>query len=210
MRKTHRGARCNLMGDTVPGKLRPGDRIAGHALLTASGKLAAVPDAGRVIHLQFRRFAGCPICNLHLRSFVRRRAEIEAANINEVVVFHSTADELRQYEADLPFAVIGDPDKRLYREFGVEAAPKALTDARAMLAILRTLLPVTVETIRTGKLAANLDPHGGRLGLPADFLIAPDGRVLACKYGEHADDQWSVDELLALAGANVLGNVAAG
>ena len=50
-----------------------------------------------------------------------------------------------------------------------------------------------------GKLAANLSPHGGRLGLPADFLIAPDGRVMAAKYGEHADDQWSVDEMLALA-----------
>jgi hypothetical protein len=30
-------------------------------------------------------------------------------------------------------------------------------------------------------------------------LIAPDGRVVACKYGAHADDQWSVDDLLALA-----------
>jgi hypothetical protein len=35
------------------------------------------------------------------------------------------------------------------------------------------------------------------LGLPADFLIASDGRVLACKYGAHAYDQWSVDEILA-------------
>jgi hypothetical protein len=42
-------------------------------------------------------------------------------------------------------------------------------------------------------------PEGGRLGLPADFLIAPDGRVLAEKYGAHVDDQWSVDELLTLA-----------
>ena len=38
-------------------------------------------------------------------------------------------------------------------------------------------------------------------GLPADFLIGSDGRVLASKYGRHADDQWSVDELLDLAGA---------
>jgi hypothetical protein len=37
------------------------------------------------------------------------------------------------------------------------------------------------------------------LGLPGDFLIAPDGRVIASKYGAHADDQWSVDEILALA-----------
>ncbi len=45
------------------------------------------------------------------------------------------------------------------------------------------------------------NPHGGRLGLPADFLIAPDGSVLACKYGSHAYDQWSVDDILALSRA---------
>ncbi|XXY38586.1 hypothetical protein WMF04_48755 [Sorangium sp. So ce260] len=49
--------------------------------------------------------------------------------------------------------------------------------------------------------APSLDPHGGRLGLPADLLIASDGRVLAAKYGEHVDDQWSVDELVTLARA---------
>ena len=34
---------------------------------------------------------------------------------------------------------------------------------------------------------------------PADFLIAQDGRVVASKYGTHADDQWSVDEVLTIA-----------
>jgi hypothetical protein len=33
--------------------------------------------------------------------------------------------------------------------------------------------------------------------LPADFLIGSDGRVLARKLGTHANDQWSVDEVLA-------------
>jgi hypothetical protein len=37
------------------------------------------------------------------------------------------------------------------------------------------------------------------LGLPADFLIAPSGRINAVKYGTDAYDQWSVDELLTLA-----------
>jgi hypothetical protein len=31
------------------------------------------------------------------------------------------------------------------------------------------------------------------------FLIGPDGRVLAAKYGKYVDDQWSVEELLDLA-----------
>jgi hypothetical protein len=38
--------------------------------------------------------------------------------------------------------------------------------------------------------------------LPADFLIAPDGTVIAKKYGTHAYDQWSVDELLKHASAD--------
>jgi hypothetical protein len=39
-------------------------------------------------------------------------------------------------------------------------------------------------------------PTEGHLGLPTDFLIAPDGRITALKYGRHAYDQWTVDELL--------------
>jgi hypothetical protein len=45
------------------------------------------------------------------------------------------------------------------------------------------------------------DSGNGVLGLPADFLIATSGRFLAVKYGEHAYDQWSVDEVLDLAKA---------
>jgi hypothetical protein len=51
-----------------------------------------------------------------------------------------------------------------------------------------------------GRPMPSTNPHGGRFGLPADFLIAPDGRVLACKYGSHAYDQWSVDEIIAFSG----------
>ena len=50
---------------------------------------------------------------------------------------------------------------------------------------------------RGGKPVANPRPTGGHLGLPADFLIGPDGRVLASKHGRHANDQWTVDEVLA-------------
>lgn len=43
------------------------------------------------------------------------------------------------------------------------------------------------------------DPEGGVLGLPADFLINAEGKIVASRYGRHSYDQWSVDELLALA-----------
>ncbi|EFL26374.1 AhpC/TSA family antioxidant [Streptomyces himastatinicus ATCC 53653] len=180
--------------------MRPGDRVTARELSPVSGPALTVPAPdGRLTHLQFRRFAGCPVCNLHLRSVTVRHPEIEAAGVREVAVFHSPAGELRQYADGLPFALIADPDKHLYAEFGVESAPRALLDPRAWLHVLRAILRSTAMLVRGREgLPSRRQPHG-RLGLPADFLIAPDGTVLAAKYGEHAYDQWTVDELLDLA-----------
>ncbi|QFZ16571.1 peroxiredoxin-like family protein [Saccharothrix syringae] len=166
---------------------------------TATGGTVRVPDPERLVHLQFRRFAGCPVCNLHLRSIVLRHDEITARGITEVVVFHSSAEDLRPHVADLPFAVVGDPEKALYRDFGVESAPRALLDPRAWGAIARGVARDLGPVLRGRRPLPR--PTGGRLGLPADFLIAPDGRIVAEKRGQHADDQWTVDELLAHAQA---------
>ncbi|MFQ6392452.1 peroxiredoxin-like family protein [Nocardia sp. KC 131] len=172
--------------------------VTTRTLDTVAGATVPIPDPDCLIHLQFRRFAGCPVCNLHLRSIATRHDEILAANIREVVVFHSSAAELRKYEGDLPFDLIADPARILYREFGIESAPRALLDPRAWPAIARAVATTVVSVLRKNKPAPPNEPEGGRLGLPGDFLIAPDGRVLASKLGKHADDQWSVDELLGL------------
>ncbi|WP_437952948.1 peroxiredoxin-like family protein [Sorangium sp. So ce296] len=182
-------------------RLKPGAVVAGRDLVSVTGAPVRVPDPARLTHLQFRRFAGCPVCNLHLRSFARRHGEVTDAGVVEVVLFHSPADELRAHVADLPFAVVADPDKRLYGEFGVESAPRALLDPRAYWPILRAIAASLPAVLARRQPAPSRNPHGGRLGLPADLLIAGDGRVLAAKYGEHVDDQWSVDELVALARA---------
>ncbi|MEU7764059.1 peroxiredoxin-like family protein [Nocardia sp. NPDC049190] len=173
--------------------------VQDRTLVTVSGAQIQVPDPDCLIHLQFRRFAGCPVCNLHLRSIVTRASDITAANIREVVVFHSSAAELRKYTSELPLDVVADPSRILYREFGVETSPRALLDPRGWPAILRGVAHDIRATLRGEQAAPPTNPEGGGLGLPGDFLIAPDGRVLAAKQGEHVYDQWSVDELLTLA-----------
>jgi hypothetical protein len=184
---------------TRRGNLGPGVVVGIHDLMDVSGARIAVPDGERLTHLQFRRFAGCPICNLHLQSVVRRHAEIARAGIREIVVFHSPAEELREHVIDLPFAVVADPTKHLYAEFGVEPSPRALLSPRAWAPTARAVLRSTWTILRGRERPPSRRPHGGRLGLPADFLIAPDGRILAAMYGEHAYDQWSVDHLHELA-----------
>jgi peroxiredoxin len=173
-------------------------RVALRELTAVTGPPIVVPDPDRLVHLQFRRFAGCPVCNLHIQSLLRRKDEIEAAGVREILVFHSPAEQLREH--DLPFPVIADPGKKLYREFGVESSPRALLNPRAWLPIVRAVARSLVAIARGREKGPSGSPEGGRLGLPADFLIAPDGTVVASKYGTHAYDQWSVDEILAQAG----------
>ena len=179
-------------------RLSPGHRVAARRILTLTGTLT-LPDPAGLIHLQFRRFAGCPVCDMHLRSMARAHEQIASAGIVEVVVFHSEADELRPFTAELPFAVVADPKKELYREFGVEASPRALLNPAAWLPILRGVCLSLVRILRGKQPVTSVRTKGGKLGLPADFLIAGDGRIVACKYGEHIYDQWSVDDLLAQA-----------
>lgn len=182
------------------GRLRAGDTVPPRQLSTIAGIDIQVPDLDRLTHLQFRRFAACPLCNVHLRSVARRYEEIEQVGVREIAVFHSPVEIMQPHQGGLPFAVVADPDKVLYDEFGVEFSVRANLHPRAWTAPLR---PQTWAVVASGiRAGARLGLQGDTmLGLPADFLIAPDGTVLAARYGAHANDQWSVDDLLELAGA---------
>lgn len=173
-------------------RLQNGAYLPARELVTIHDRRIRIPDPRRVVHLQFRRFAGCPICKLHLRSIAQRHDDLVSAGILEVAVFHSSAETLRRHDHALPFAVVADPEKRLYRAFGVEASLRSVLDPRAWGAIARGL-----ATFGAGREAG--EPA---LGLPADFLIGSNGAVFACKYGVHADDHWSVDEILKHAWAS--------
>jgi len=166
--------------------LRVGSVVPPRRLTSLSGDLVSVPAPGRLVHLQFRRFSGCPVCSLHLRGVARRHEELVRANILEVAVFHSPAESMRPYQHQLPFAVIPDPRRALYVAFGVEKSPAAMRHPRAILAALR------------GAIHGMAPPGSGEspLGLPADFLIHSNGTIAALHRGVHADDQWSVDDIL--------------
>lgn len=175
------------------------DTIAPRVLTTIRSEAVPIPDPEQLVHLQFRRYAGCPICNVHLRSMSRRHNEIRAAGIREVAVFHSPAEAMLPHQGDLVFAVVADPERLLYDEFGVEASRRAVTNPRAWTTPLKpSVYPIVLRGLRNG---GSPGPQHGEtvLGLPADFLINPAGRVLALRYGQHANDQWSVDELIGLA-----------
>ena len=115
------------------------------------------------------------------------KANIEITETN-LLFFHSSQEDVKSFHQDLPFDAVADPGKRYYRELGVEQSWAYAMHLRTLWAALKGM----------GS-RFNLAMTGGPTGLPAEFLIAPDGVIKAVKYGRHAYDQWSVEEMLELA-----------
>ena len=172
-------------------KKNVGDFIEPFVLESVQETTISIPPVQPFLHLQFRRFAGCPICNLHLQSFIQRHSELVANQIQEVVVFHSPKSAMREHQLSAPFSFIADPDKKLYKAFGVEASIMSVLNPKAWPAAIKGLFEQGPGFPSRGESA---------LGLPADFLIDHAGKIVALKYGTHAFDQWEVDELLDLVG----------
>lgn len=170
---------------------RAGDVVAPFTIETLCHGAMNVP-AGAFTHLQFRRFAGCPVCNLHLRSFAQGVDKLKSAHIETIAFFSSERQAMLPYQGDLPFAVVPDPERRWYTSFGVENSGLAMAHPSAMWAAFKGMAAVRSNPLQKGE-------HDG---LPADFLLDERGAIVAVKYGRHANDQWSLDEVIELASAH--------
>ena len=107
-------------------KIIAGDIIGYRVLDTIQSSQTTLPHPTQLAHLQFGRFAGCPMCNLHLHSFIQRRDELAALGIQEIAVFHSSKKSMLEHHTSAPFALVADPGKSLYAKFGVEASIRSV------------------------------------------------------------------------------------
>lgn len=170
-------------------KRQSGDLITNRVWQDVQGNQIIIPTPTGLTHLQFRRYSGCAVCNLHLQSFISRQQELRTAGINEIVIFNSARERILEDMAESPFPIIADPRKYLYSEFGVETSPLAVFNPRVWLPAIKGALKFGVQLPRDQETMN---------GLPADFLIDSQGKIIAADYGTHAYDQWSIEELLKL------------
>ncbi|MEB3033379.1 redoxin domain-containing protein [Mycolicibacter sp. MYC340] len=177
-------------------QLASGAAVPSRRVRAVNGRQVNVPAKRGRAHLQFRRFAGCPICHVLLCSFADRYVEVVGTGITVVVLFDSPDAELRGYWSVLPFPVVADPDWVLYRDFGVDTGLRAIADPREWWTGIRGGTAALLHRHDPDYVAVGSADGTTHWGLPADFLVDPDGTVVAAHYGHNADDQWSVDRLL--------------
>ena len=160
--------------------------------LLGGGRLSLAGLRGRPVLLKFYRFVECPICNLHMRELVLRHDEVAAAGLTTVVLFHSPLSRAERKQGfDLPFQAIADPQKRIFRAYGVEESLGGMLSGRVARDYIRAM--------RAGIFSKPLGHDGGIKGHPADFVIDGDGAIRHVHYGENYADSLGVDVLVSLA-----------
>lgn len=136
---------------------------------------------GKRVMLSFFRDAGCPFCNLRIYELTHNHQLWKDQNLEIVTVFSDTSEKVRRFVAKhpRPFTMIADPKLKLYNHYGIEHSTAALLKALAFK------MPRIIKGIAKGGRPSN-NPHL-RI-VPADFLLAEDGRVEHIWYGRDTSD----------------------
>lgn len=149
--------------------IQVGQQAPGFELPDPEGKavsLAALLAQGPVV-LTFYRGSWCPYCNLQLRAFQARLAEIQALGATLVAVSPQVPDgSMTQDEMDaLEFPVLSDQDAKTASNYGVAWEVPAF-----LIEHMRVDRNLDLETINNG--------NGSILPIPATFVLSPEGVVV--------------------------------
>ena len=163
-------------------RLTTGTLAPGFASESIGGRRVSLEQLrGRPVLLKFYRFATCPVCNLHMHRFIQEHRMVSDAGLTTVVFYHSPADKLAEaQDYATPFDLVPDPEKRIFRAYGVERGLRGLVSPTVMREYMKALM--------AGYSPGLLTSDGGITGNPADFIIDASGRVVFAHYGKHYAD----------------------
>ncbi len=124
----------------------------------------------------------------------QRYAEVRARGGEVLAISFDAAERAERYarEQELPFPLLVDRERRVYRAYGMERG-----------AWWRFLLPRVAlgywRMMESGRQAQR--PAADPLQLGGDFVVDPDGRLVLAHPAQDPTDRPPVEELLAAVGA---------
>ena len=146
----------------------------------------------RALMLAFFRYASCPLCNLRVHELIENYDRFKD-KIEIVLIFQSPKEKIAQYvgKQEIPYRILPDPQKRLYRLYGVESS--WLGFAKAWTVEIKRVFDAV---IKNGYLPGTVEGEIHRI--PADFIIDRDNTILKAFYGKDIGDHLPLDEIDAV------------
>jgi len=168
-------------------RLKDGDEVKNFSLEDISGKQISLSDfKDKKLMLSFYRYASCPLCNLRVQQLIQIHDELKSKGLFLVAFFQSPKESIAKYvgKQDAPFSIISDPERKIYKLFGVEHSWLGYLRGGVSLSMFRALW----NGFMIGKM------EGKKNLLPADFLI-DNLKVKKAYYGKTISDHLPIDEI---------------
>ncbi|PKP09497.1 MAG: alkyl hydroperoxide reductase [Bacteroidetes bacterium HGW-Bacteroidetes-4] len=178
-------------------KLQTGTTAPNFVATDIYGKEVKLSDyKGKKIILSFYRNVSCPFCNRRVHQIMGNNVKLKNAGVQMILLFESSSEKLSSsiyHKGISPWPIIGDPDKKIYNQYGVE---------QSTLKMMKTMLVANVSQAKKDTKELNLpaDKDASMNLIPADFFIDENFKIVKAHYGKHLDDHVDIEELKAFAG----------
>ena len=176
-------------------KLKQGIRAIDFTLTDIKGQEVKLSDyKGRKIYLTFMRNVSCPFCNVRVHRLMGNRLRLERSGLKVILLFESSGEKLQKsilHQGLLPWNLIGDPEKNLYKTYGVE---------KSVFKMLRTYISAnnvkeTITLSKTLETTKEKDKDASDTLIPADFFINEDFIIERAHYGKHLDNHLPIEDI---------------
>ena len=135
--------------------------------------------------LSFFRNAACAICNFRVHQLIERYPEYQQRGLRIIAVFESPRERSLAYVAkqDATFPIIADPSAELYSLYGVESSA-----AKVAATMQMPETPAVIQQAAAHGFALTPEEGSNFDRMPADFLLAHDGRIITAHYADYVMD----------------------
>lgn len=181
-------------------KLKEGNIAIDFTAIDINGKEIKLSNyRGKKIILSFLRNVSCPFCNVRVHKLMGNSVKLERSGVVMILFFESSTEKLKSsvlHKGITPFPIIGDPEKKVYKKYGIENSVVKMmktfwqTDVKGTMAIAKTL-----DTPK------EKDKEASNTLIPADFFIDENFKIVKAYYGQNLGDHVDMNELLKFAGA---------
>jgi peroxiredoxin len=144
---------------------------------------------GKRVLLKFHRFSGCPVAQNEVSEFVKRQKELFSTGVETIVFLHNNKEKVLPVFQELPgFHLVADRQKLFYNIYHAQFSWKGIFSLATWRAIFSAFF--------NGYFPRITKFQGGIVGIPADFLLDENSRIVDVHYGRHFGDSWTVSEVL--------------
>jgi peroxiredoxin len=175
-----------------------GEKVPSFDIKDVNGQKVEIEEGKKYI-ISFHRYMGCVWCQMDIIKLLKEKDKLKEKGVEVIIFIQSPEEVVKEYLKDFPdfpFRLVPDPEKKVYKIFGVESG--SFLDLVSPTALLRTLkdspLLSKYRFVKGGV-------KGDRYLRPA-FFVVDNGIVIWAYKSKNVADSPDISEMLSKVGIN--------